>query len=290
MNKLNYTQLYLYAFLLAILSLFINLDQYTDYFLVLLALAVITLGLPHGALDFGVAKSLKLVNSITSTICFVIIYLIVTVLAIAFWIWQPSIALVIFLAISIVHFSADWRESTSRVVRISLAAMIICGPSLIHASLVTAIFTDLLLPFNHAAWVVLGMRAVTIVSILLLLSFTVYAILQKKHTGPWQLAEWSTLLVSSVVLTPLLHFGLYFCVLHSPKHLYDVSGLLNTSVKRAVMLSLPFVLLTLLLATGFYVWLGSGVLSVDLLRWIFIGLFGLTTSHMILISVWHKSQ
>jgi len=288
-NKPNYTQLYLCGFLIAVLSLFVNLEQYTDYFLVLLALVVIALGLPHGALDFGVAKSLKLVDSFTSAIGFLSIYLAITALAIGFWIWQPNIALVIFFAISILHFSADWRDALPRIMRISLASVIICGPSLINASAVTEIFTDLFLSFDETTLVIFSMRVIFVFSILLILGFTVYSILQKRYYSAWQLAEWLMLIISSVVLTPLLHFGLYFCLLHSPKHLHDVSGLLNTSVTKAILLSLPFVLLTLIMGVGLYVWLGSGVLSVDLLRWIFIGLFGLTTSHMMLISIWHRS-
>jgi Brp/Blh family beta-carotene 15,15'-monooxygenase len=134
------------------------------------------------------------------------------------------------------------------------------------------------------------MRILFISSIAFLASFALYALFKKKYSNAWQMAEWSILLLSSVTLNPLLHFGLYFCLLHSPKHLHDVSELLNTSVKKTLVLSLPFVILTLVLAVALYLWLGSGVLSIDLLRWVFIGLFGLTTSHMMLISIWHSSK
>jgi hypothetical protein len=65
---------------------------------------------------------------------------------------------------------------------------------------------------------------------------------------------------------------------------------LGVSIKRAVIISLPFVILTIILGAVMYEFFGSDKLSNDLLRWIFIGLFGLTVSHMVLIHLWHGSD
>ena len=106
----------------------------------------------------------------------------------------------------------------------------------------------------------------------------------------WQYIEWLAIIFSSLILSPLIHFGLYFCLLHSPKHLQDVGVELGVSIKRAVIISLPFVILTIILGAVMYEFFGSDKLSNDLLRWIFIGLFGLTVSHMVLIHLWHGSD
>ncbi len=65
---------------------------------------------------------------------------------------------------------------------------------------------------------------------------------------------------------------------------------LRVSVKRAIAISLPFVILTIVLAAGLYELFASHELNTDLLRWIFIGLFGLTMSHMLLIHLWHSAD
>jgi hypothetical protein len=65
---------------------------------------------------------------------------------------------------------------------------------------------------------------------------------------------------------------------------------LGVSIKRAVIISLPFVILTIILGAVMYEFFGNDKLSNDLLRWIFIGLFGLTVSHMVLIHLWHGSD
>jgi len=105
----------------------------------------------------------------------------------------------------------------------------------------------------------------------------------------WSLSEYIALFVSSLVLTPLLHFALYFCVLHSPKHMADVGGELKFKLKQSIMASLPFVVLTLLISIALFFHFSSSPINIALLRWVFIGLFGLTMSHMFLISIWHRS-
>jgi Brp/Blh family beta-carotene 15,15'-monooxygenase len=109
MSKLRYTQFYVSVCTLAILATLVNMDMLSDNLIMVLALGVIFLGLPHGALDFAVAKSLNLVTSITSAFRFITIYTAIASLSITFWIWMPDISLVLFLCVSVFHFSSDWR-------------------------------------------------------------------------------------------------------------------------------------------------------------------------------------
>jgi Brp/Blh family beta-carotene 15,15'-monooxygenase len=290
MSKLRYTQFYVSVCTLAILATLVNMDMLSDNLIMVLALGVIFLGLPHGALDFAVAKSLNLVTSITSAFRFITIYTAIASLSITFWIWMPDISLVLFLCVSVFHFSADWRDTMPFLSRLGLASALLCGPSVLYSSNVTDIFTALLLTTERANWVVQGMQLTFYIGVFVFLYFVIQLVLRKTRPGVWQITEWLTLILSSLILSPLIHFGLYFCLLHSPKHLRDVGVKLRVSVKRAIVISLPFVILTIVLAAGLYELFGSSELSTDLLRWIFIGLFGLTMSHMLLIHLWHRSN
>ena len=290
MSKLRYTQFYVSVCTLAILATLVNMDMLSDNLIMVLALGVIFLGLPHGALDFAVAKSLNLVTSITSAFRFITIYTAIASLSITFWIWMPDISLVLFLCVSVFHFSADWRDTMPFLSRLGLASALLCGPSVLYSSTVTDIFTALLLTTERANWVVQGMQLAFYIGVFVFLYFVIQLVLSKTRPGVWQITEWLTLILSSLILSPLIHFGLYFCLLHSPKHLRDVGVKLRVSVKRAIVISLPFVILTIVLAAGLYELFGSSELSTDLLRWIFIGLFGLTMSHMLLIHLWHRSN
>lgn len=266
--------------------------------LIALALAVTVLGLPHGALDFAVAKSLKLVNSLTSALCFITAYIAVSTLAIIFWIAFPALGLALFLAVSIYHFAADWRDTMPSYAGIGLAAVVICGPAIFYSATLLTLFTSLLLSPESAKWIIQSMQLVFGVGIVMFLHFVVSAAQNKRRDkkqdkqtiGKWIYAEWIALVVSSLILSPLLHFALYFCLLHSPKHLHDASENLNISVRKAIVISLPFVLLTIVLAIVLLKLVGTSELNVTLLRWVFIGLFGLTMSHMLLITLWHRSQ
>jgi Brp/Blh family beta-carotene 15,15'-monooxygenase len=289
-SKLRYTQFYISVCTLAVMATLANLDMASYNVMIVLALAVTFLGLPHGALDFAVAKSLNLVTSVSSAIRFMSIYVAIAALSIIFWVWVPEIALVLFLCISVFHFSADWRAAMPPLFRLSLASIILCGPSILHSAVVTELFTTLLLTSQAASWVVESMQVTFYVGLCVFIYFLLQLSIYKKRPNVWQYTEWLTLLVSSIILTPLLHFGLYFCLLHSPKHLQDVGVKLHVSVKRAIVISLPFVILTIVLAAGLYDLFGTGELNIDLLRWIFIGLFGLTMSHMMLIHLWHSSD
>ncbi len=289
MSKLRYTQFYISVCSLAALATLANLNMTSDNLMIVLALAVTFLGLPHGALDFAVAKSLNLVTSVSLVIRFVSIYVVIAALSIIFWICLPDIALVLFLCISVFHFSADWRGTVPLLFRLSLASVLLCGPSVLYSKVVTELFTALLLTSQAANWVIQGMQVTFYAGICVFIYFLIRLSMYKKRPSIWHYTEWLTLLVSSIILTPLLHFGLYFCLLHSPKHLQDVGVKLNVSVKRAIVISLPFVVLTIVAAVSLYELFGTRELNIDLLRWIFIGLFGLTMSHMILVHLWHRS-
>jgi Brp/Blh family beta-carotene 15,15'-monooxygenase len=289
-SKLRYTQFYLSVCTLAIIATLINFDMSSDNLIIMLALAVIFLGLPHGALDFAVAKSMNFVPSISLAIRFIAVYMGIAALSIIFWVYMPEAALVIFLSISVFHFSADWRLSLPFFSRLGLASSLICGPSVFHSSTVTDLFTALLVTAEAANWIVQGMRLTFYIGTLFFLYYVIRSLFRKKSQDVWQYIEWLTIIFSSLILSPLVHFGLYFCLLHSPKHLQDVGVELGVSIKRAVIISLPFVILTIILGAVMYEFFGNDKLSNDLLRWIFIGLFGLTVSHMVLIHLWHGSD
>lgn len=294
MIKLRYTQSYLGLFLCSILITLLSPNLPPSYLLIALALAVTVLGLPHGALDFAVAKSLRLVDSLNSALYFITIYIAVSALAIMLWIAFPALGLGLFLVVSVYHFSADWRDTMPSYAGIGLAAVILCGPAIFYSATLLTLFTALLLSHESATWIIQSMQLIFAAGLAMFLYFVFNALKDKQpdkqKIGKWPYAEWLALIISSLILSPLLHFALYFCLLHSPKHLHDVSVKLNVSVRKAIFISLPFVLLTLILAAALFKLFGTSELNVTLLRWIFIGLFGLTMSHMLLISLWHRSQ
>jgi Brp/Blh family beta-carotene 15,15'-monooxygenase len=289
-NKLRFTQTYLVAIGLSALAMLLHIELSNTAGIVALAIAVIILGLPHGALDFAVAKSLNYVNSGRTAITFLLVYTAIAALSILFWIELPGAALSLFLCISVFHFSADWRVTMPFYARICLAAIVLSGPSVVYASTVLDLFTALLVSNEVASWIIQAMQLIFGLACMGSIYFVISAFKGKNVKSGWQVIEWTGLIISSLLLTPLLHFALYFCVLHSPKHLLDVSKIIRVSFVKVIVVSLPFVILTVLLAGILFKLIATEDINVGLLRWTFIGLFGLTMSHMLLIHLWHRSK
>ncbi|PKI03498.1 Brp/Blh family beta-carotene 15,15'-dioxygenase [Glaciecola sp. 33A] len=290
MGKLHFTQIYLVTLGLSVLALLLNIELSNAAGVAALAIAVVILGLPHGALDFAVAKSLNYVTGVRTACRFLVIYTAVAGVSIVFWIALPGTALSLFLGISIFHFAADWRTTMPWYARICLSAMVLCGPSIVNSAIVLTLFTALFVSGEVAVWIIQAMQMIFAVAFLGFVYFVIEAVTNKKIKSGWQVTEWIALITSSVVLTPLLHFALYFCILHSPKHLFDVSKMLKLSFVKVIVISLPFVILTLVLAWVLFAVVASDAIDTELLRWIFIGLFGLTMSHMMLIHLWHRTR
>ena len=85
---------------------FENLTASLGLFNILALLAVVVIGLPHGAFDGAVAMHLGLVNRFSSLARFVIIYVALAALVVLTWMVAPSISLILFLTISMLHFGA----------------------------------------------------------------------------------------------------------------------------------------------------------------------------------------
>lgn len=283
---------YVFLSALALALLSIEVEVNTSLGIFIMAFLVVLLGLPHGALDFEVARSMDLVKSFKSALIFSLAYLSICASGIFFWVLIPWLGLSIFLIISVLHFSSDWRESLPFPIRFNIANIILCGPSLVYSEQVISIFNALLVEPAHSEILVQVLRYGLFVSALILLSAIALKGVKKKTSSinKTMFIEINCLLLCSVILPPLVHFVLYFCFLHSVKHLSDVASSLNYSKRKALLYSLPFVLLTLVLAYIASWYWGSSNITIDVLRWVFIGLFGLTLAHMCLIHIWHSRQ
>ena len=74
---------------------------------------IVLIGLPHGAFDGAVAMHLGIVNRFSSLARFVIIYVALAALVVATWMIAPSISLILFLTISMLHFGCLLYTSPS---------------------------------------------------------------------------------------------------------------------------------------------------------------------------------
>lgn len=245
-----------------------------------LAIMVMILGVPHGALDPWIAEQIGIVSTRQQSILFTLGYLALTAIVVIVWHWAPLASLVIFLLISAFHFSGDWAKDLSWLPRLTAGIILLLLPIGLQPDSVAAIFVhlsgdqagtlaDLL---SLPPWLLAGAMAALIG----------WALWEKC----WTVAlEFVALFVLADASPPLVYFALYFCLLHSPRHLMGLFRQAGQSQRpRLIQMIVLYTLLTGILA-GLLWWLWQD-LSVDslVLRLIFIGLAAVTVPHMILIA------
>lgn len=279
------SKVYVITTLLFAVAWALSVPASNDLLILLFLVAISVLGIPHGALDALLANSFNHTNNALGLVGFFMAYLAFTIFCIAVWLQMPEVALVVFLAVSIYHFSQDWRQLLPVYARLQIATIILCGPTLLYADEVVAIFTMLGAENSVALIIAQAMQTTCVIAIASL-------VIQIKHYRQlfqgWKTSETTVLLCSAVLLPPLLHFTLYFCLLHSFKHLLDIIQNGLTSRKHLLLFGIPTIAVTYIGMFLGYLFLKPISIEAGVLQVVFVGLFGLTMSHMIVIHFWHK--
>ena len=245
--------------------------------LILLTAGVVLFGLPHGALDVAVARNLLHSDRVLALTLFFAAYMFLAGIYATLWWWSPSLGLISFVAISAVHFGADWQRRGTWATRLAYGLTIVTLPSLFHAQQVQAIYSVLGDP--PSTQLVQISRFAAVPAIATGLAAACFQWRARRR----DLLEFLCILLSGMVLTPLLYFACYFCLLHSPRHLFQTAreqGL--TRLTEIASAAAPATLVTVLAAWLCYSRLSALPAETALLRIIFIGLAALTVPHMLL--------
>ena len=98
-------------------------------------------------------------------------------------------------------------------------------------------------------------------------------------------AEFILLAVVFAFLPPLVSFALYFCIIHTGRHMRRIWHVLasSSSPKGLYRPAVGFTLASWLVGGAAFLWLETGDLDAALLQVVFIGLAALTVPHMILV-------
>lgn len=245
----------------------------------MLAVLVVLLGLPHGALDPAVARGAGLWQTASGLVVFSGIYLCVVVFVIIIWTIASGPALAGFLALSAWHFAGDWKNHLPLIARLSAGVSIVATPALSHGGEVARLF-DML---ASAAWAATLQEILAVIALPSILLCAV-SVLAAKHRSRQAMIEVVMVILLGVMLQPLMYFVVYFCFLHSPRHLIEAATMIGIkSVRSAVTLTSAATLLTVVGAILFFFLMPATSPSITIIQIIFVGLAGLTVPHMLLI-------
>lgn len=95
-----------------------------------------------------------------------------------------------------------------------------------------------------------------------------------------------------VLLPPLLGFAVYFCFVHTGRHMMHIWKKLQIAMNSRVIFiqAIGLTAASWLLGLGAFYFLDSGDFDADILRVVFIGLAALTVPHMILVDGFFRNK
>ena len=248
-------------------------------------LAVVFIGLPHGAMDGALAIHLGWMNRPAKAVSFLVAYVGLAALIVVLWLLIPVVAFLIFLAISLFHFGRGDivpRSKEHQVAEVLMrGGLVLAGISLFHRSESDAIFETLI--GSNTALVWLFLQAVGVMTLVL-----VPLVIYTKPTEERKSAtiEVVALLLLFAIAPPLLGFAIYFCGIHSVRHFKHMGILLKSTLQQFQITRTTIVFSLLAWAAGLLVLVNQSPaigLEPALLQVIFIGLAALTVPHMILV-------
>ncbi len=269
---------------------------------IVLLILVGLIGLPHGAFDLHVGRSmLKTRLGGAWAPVFVSAYLAVCALALAFWILTPWMGLAILLLLGAAHWGMDDLEyegarpgmlawlSTSR------GLIPVAMPLLAHPAEVSRIFAVITASDVASESVI---RWTGAISMLLaapgLFAHGALLLRGSRETFLRSASEVIVLVIWFTVTPPLLAFTVYFCLWHSVRHSLRSASRLDASRARRALrrylraVMLPTIATWMLAAAAWLILLRDYEFTSLSWQIVFVGLFALTVPHVILEAVAHR--
>lgn len=248
----------------------------------LAAVAIVVAGIPHGTLDVEIAAAHFEQKGAVIKAKIIAAYVGCAAFMVLLWGLLPELALVAFLIISIVHFSRDWRGGADPFLAMMVGWSLVALPALANPDDVAMIFAMLTgSPNGPVIAGLLGAAAVPAA-----LGSLVFAYWASRNNDPRSAMEVLACIAAALFLPPLIAFAVFFCGLHSPRHMRDAlreTGALS-HVKKAMIIT---AVSALSLGFGIAVFLFQSNPSADsgVIRSAFILISTLTVPHFILENI-----
>ena len=254
---------------------------------------IVLIGLPHGALDGAVAMHLGLVDKFSTMARFVIIYVGLAGLVVGAWIIAPSLSLIVFLTISMLHFGAGDARHGEGILRfaetLAHGGLAIVGISQFHRSEADEIFYYLINQDTAMVWLAINVLTVAVIVAI------IACVSQAAKDVKWSATTLELLILGIVyaLVPPLLGFAIYFCLVHSARHFKRILSTIKATVDFSNIKNQAILFTTASwIAAGIAFWMFADFADPGptVLRITFIGLAALTVPHMLLIDGVMKSK
>ena len=261
------------SLMVALLSL--GIDPHLTPTMLLGALSlVVILGVPHGSLDVLFARQTYQLGHIKKWIKFLSLYMASCLLIIALWILMPGLFFVAFLILSAIHFSDDINLPGHQLLKLSYGFAIISLPALMNGNELTNLY-GMIVDAEFALQIVLISKYVS----LFLLPALLILFYRNKVNFRSQL-EITSISILFLLATPILAFTIYFCLMHSARHLVRSRFFLDGFQRQQFIYALILpTIAVIMMAFGIWHFKLTPSFERDLIQIIFVGLAALTVPH-----------
>jgi beta-carotene 15,15'-dioxygenase len=243
------------------------------------AAAILFAGIPHGALDIEIIAQQLGNQSWGAKLRYTAIYIMCAAAMAGLWYIFAELALIAFLAMSIIHFGRDWRSEKEPFLGFMVGTALIALPAVSHNAEVASIFN--ILTGSSAGYAIAdGLACISLPPLLASLVFCGVAAVERRTSTAVNVV---VCLIAAITLPPLAAFAIFFCGLHSPRHFKDAleeAGGASLLFKAGVICAVS----ALSLAIGAGIFMGAQTLPADegVIRMVFILLSVLTLPHFLL--------
>jgi len=305
-TKINFYHSIIFFIFSSFISLVVNRFENLIISPVVCLFLILSIGISHGALDNQKGKRLSQLYNIQKSYFFYLIYSLIGVSIIIFWLFFPTLSLILFLIVASYHFGKEDTEflinnkNVSNLILYFLkGSLIIIAPLMFHFVETINIF-KLLLIENENFYLFLNFiedNSILLFALSISLLSNIYYFLKDfKIVNILILFDFFSIIALNYFLTPLVAFTIYFCFLHSFRHSISLIVELNeksfkigaiTFIKKAMPLT---VLTAILYVISLYFLSNFYQLNDAILKVIFIGLASLTFPHILLEYLVEKNE
>ena len=240
---------------------------------------IVVIGVPHGAVDPAYLSLSFQTSRWRAWAAFAARYLALVAAVLTLWLVWPAGGLGAFLVMSGLHFSGDSAHGATRATRALQGGAVIVLPALWHS-----VETEATL--GYLAGGAAAARCLSVLQPLALpLAFALglAALVELRRGRVLVAAEAAATVIVAIAAPPLVSFTVYFCGMHSARHLLRTADRARLSWLQLALLACVPMLGTV--AVGFVAWRLMAHLPVDavMIRVVFIGLAALTVPHMVIV-------
>ena len=264
---------------------------------------ILSVGISHGALDNYKANKILKIYKVDNKLVFYFSYISISILIILSWIFFSLITLLAFLLIASYHFG---REDTSFLINknssfdqllyLVKGSLIIFSPLFFHTDQTLKIFELLLINNSFLIFIKNEHWVINVCLIFNFLGYLYFVFRNNFDNFEILFLDLLLILIINFVFSPLLAFTIYFCFLHSIRHIISIvleldeanfSNGIKLFIKKALPLTVVTAIVYLLavfLIANFYGF------KTAIIQVVFIGLASLTFPHILLEYLIEKNE